>query len=166
MIVVATKSPEETEALAGTVGDLLQSGDVVLLIGDMGAGKTTFAKGLGRSFGVDEPITSPTFVLLHTYAGRLPLHHADLYRLDQLAEVLDLGIMELLDDGGVAVVEWGDRGIPAFPSDVLRIDFSYAETDENVRQFSFDATGKSWLLRVAELAAAVEQWVVDVPGEV
>src|SRR4051812_5742449 len=125
MIKVRSSSLDDTKAVAEVLAGLLVSGDVVLLIGDMGSGKTTFVQGLGDALGVDEPITSPTFVLLHTYQGRLRLHHADLYRLDHLSEVLDLGIMELIDDGGIALIEWADRGQSAFPQNALQIRFSY-----------------------------------------
>jgi tRNA threonylcarbamoyladenosine biosynthesis protein TsaE len=160
MITAMTKSPEDTQAFGAAVSTVLLPGDVVLLTGDMGAGKTTFVKGLGLALGVAEPITSPTFVLLHTYSGRIPLHHADLYRLDQVEEILDLGIMELIDDGGVALIEWADRGLPAFPTDVLRMQFSYDDDDENVRHFTFQGTGKKWADRVDDLTKAIEQWVV------
>jgi tRNA threonylcarbamoyladenosine biosynthesis protein TsaE len=159
MISAVTKSVEDTLAFGTAFSSVLLPGDVILLTGDMGAGKTTFVKGVGVGFGVAEPITSPTFVLLHTYSGRIPLHHADLYRLDQLEEVLDLGIMELIDDGGVALIEWADRGLPAFPVDVLRMQFSYDEQDENVRRFEFQGTGKRWAERVDALAEAIQQWV-------
>lgn len=158
MIALATKSPEETQELGAAVADALQPGDVVLLIGDMGAGKTTFVKGLGAALGVTEPITSPTFVLLHTYQGRMPLHHADLYRLDQLDEVVDLGIAELLEEGGIALVEWADRGVRAFPRDVLTIAFEYDEDDENVRRFVLSASGDLWTSRMPWLEPAVEKW--------
>lgn len=158
MISAATNSPEETQALGAALSEVLASGDIILLIGDMGAGKTTFVKGLGVGLGVEEPITSPTFVLLHTYAGRLPLHHADLYRLEHLEEVLDLGIMELIDDGGVALIEWADRGLTAFPADVLSVEISYGD-DENVRRFQLQGSGKKWAERNDVLTGAIQKWV-------
>lgn len=161
MISLATKSPDDTQAMGAAFSALLQSGDVVLLTGDMGAGKTTFVKGLGAGFGVAEPITSPTFVLLHTYAGRLPMHHADLYRLEQIEEVLDLGIMELIDDGGVALIEWADRGLPAFPADVLNMQFSYDDDDENMRRFELRGNGKRWATRMDEVRSALSQWTIE-----
>jgi tRNA threonylcarbamoyladenosine biosynthesis protein TsaE len=159
MISALTHSPDDTEAFAAVFSNVLLPGDIVLLIGDMGAGKTTFVKGLGTGLGVDEPITSPTFVLLHSYSGRMTLHHADLYRLEQLDEVLDLGIMELIDDGGVALIEWADRGPQAFPADVLRIECSYDDQDENVRRFVMQGSGKRWAEREQDLVQTVQQWV-------
>ena len=157
MISAVTKSASDTQALGEAFSSVLVAGDVVLLLGDMGAGKTTFVKGLGKAFGVDEPITSPTFVLLHTYDGKMPLHHADLYRLDQLDEVLELGIMELVENG-VALIEWADRGLPAFPSDVLHIEFAYDEADESVRHFTFRSMGESWTNREPQLVESLGRW--------
>jgi tRNA threonylcarbamoyladenosine biosynthesis protein TsaE len=88
---------------------VLERGDVVLLCGDLGAGKTTLVQGIGAAFGVDEPMTSPTFILVHTYGEDPLLAHVDAWRLENLSEVLDLGLDELLDEGAIALVEWGNR---------------------------------------------------------
>jgi tRNA threonylcarbamoyladenosine biosynthesis protein TsaE len=160
VITVVTQSAEDTRAFASVLSSVLRSGDVVLLIGDMGAGKTTFVQGLAAGLDVQEPVTSPTFVLLHTYNGRTPLHHADLYRLEQLDEVLDLGITELVDEGGIALIEWADRAPHAFPSDVLRLELSYGDDDgDNVRRFVLEGTGPKWAERNHELATVVQQWI-------
>lgn len=99
----------DTHAVAAAIAGLVRAGDIVVLAGEMGAGKTAFAQGFGAALGVDEPITSPTFTLVHSYdTGRLPLHHADLYRLDNLSEVADLALLELAEDG-VVLVEWATR---------------------------------------------------------
>ena len=98
-----------THAVAAALASVSRPGDVVVLAGEMGAGKTAFAQGFGKALGVTEPITSPTFTLVHSYdtnAG--PLHHADIYRLDQLAEVADLALGELAEFNGIVLVEWGD----------------------------------------------------------
>jgi len=98
-----------THAVAGALAMLCRPGDVVVLAGEMGAGKTAFAQGFGRSLGVTEPITSPTFTLVHTYdTPGGSLHHADIYRLAQLAEVADLALGELAEANGIVLVEWGD----------------------------------------------------------
>ena len=102
-------SLEATHSVAAALAGLSRSGDIILLAGEMGAGKTAFAQGFGRALGVTEPITSPTFTLVHSYdTGGPTLHHADLYRLDQLAEVADLALGELAEFDGIVLVEWGD----------------------------------------------------------
>lgn len=106
---VTTHSQEETEALGERLGAAIEPGAVVLLRGDLGAGKTTFVRGLARGLGVDPAeVTSPTFVLINEYRGRLTLHHVDLYRIEGAA-VDDLGLEELADDGGAVVIEWAER---------------------------------------------------------
>ena len=111
-VVALTTSVDETRELAAALVALARPGDVLVLAGDLGAGKTAFVQGFGRGLGVAERITSPTFTLVHVYEGRLPVHHLDVYRLEQLSEVLDLGLAEMLDDGGVVLIEWGDADPP------------------------------------------------------
>ncbi len=103
-----TSSPEETEAAGEELGRRLQKGDLVLLRGELGAGKTTFVRGVARGIGSAAPVASPTFQLVRIYPGRLQLAHVDLYRLEDGDELRDLGLDELVDAGAV-VVEWGDR---------------------------------------------------------
>jgi tRNA threonylcarbamoyladenosine biosynthesis protein TsaE len=103
-----TSSPEETEAAGEELGRRLRRGDLVLLRGELGAGKTTFVRGIARGCGSTAPVASPTFQLVRLYPGRLQLAHVDLYRLERGDELRDLGLDELLDAGAV-VVEWGDR---------------------------------------------------------
>ena len=103
-----TASPEETEAAGERLAGGLRAGDLLLLQGPLGSGKTTFVRGLARGLGIEADVQSPTFMLVRIYPGRLPLAHVDLYRLHNSAELTDLGLDELLDEGVVAV-EWGDR---------------------------------------------------------
>jgi len=103
-----TSSPEETEAAGQELGRRLRQGDLVLLTGELGAGKTTFVRGVARGSGSAAPVASPTFQLVRIYPGRLQLAHVDLYRLEKGDDLRDLGLDELLDAGAV-VVEWGDR---------------------------------------------------------
>ncbi|MFM1752595.1 MAG: hypothetical protein RL119_1557, partial [Actinomycetota bacterium] len=99
---VLAQSSDETRQIARSLASVARAGDVILLIGEMGSGKTVFAQGFGQELGVDEPITSPTFTLVHSYdTGRIVLHHADLYRLDLLSEVVDLALGELVEDDGI-----------------------------------------------------------------
>ena len=104
MLTLATSSPAETGSLAQILADSAQPGDVLVLVGDLGAGKTAFSKAYGSALGVTEPMTSPTFTLAREYEGRLTLHHLDVYRLQHMAEVLDLDLPELLDSGGVVLI--------------------------------------------------------------
>ncbi len=103
-----SNSPSETEAAGERFGKRLRAGDLVLLTGELGAGKTTFVRGVARGTGSTAPVASPTFQLVRIYAGRVQLAHVDLYRIETLSELADLGFDELLDAGAV-VVEWGDR---------------------------------------------------------
>ena len=107
-ISLETSSPEETEAAGEELGRRLRQGDLVLLRGELGAGKTTFVRGIARGCGSEAPVASPTFQFVRIYPGRLQLAHVDLYRLEKSDELRDLGLDELLDAGAV-VVEWGDR---------------------------------------------------------
>jgi len=106
--VATTTSPEETEAAGESLGRRLRIGDLVLLKGELGAGKTTFVRGIARGTGATVPVASPTFQLVRIYPGRLQLAHVDLYRLEKGDELRDLGLEELLEAGAV-VVEWGER---------------------------------------------------------
>lgn len=112
-----TLSADDTRALARAFAGALEPGDVVLLVGDLGAGKTTFVQGLAAGLGVSEPVTSPTFTLVRPHACSGPevrtLLHADLYRVERLHEVTDLALGEMVEDAAVAAVEWGDVGAPA-----------------------------------------------------
>ena len=103
-----TAAPEETEAAGEEYGRRLRDGDLILIQGELGAGKTTFVRGLARGCGSTAPVASPTFQLVRIYPGRVQLAHVDLYRLGSDADLRDLGLDELLDQGAV-VVEWGDR---------------------------------------------------------
>lgn len=111
-----SSSAAETRSIAHALGALARRGDVVVLAGSLGAGKTTFAQGFARGVGVAGPVTSPTFTLVRQYPASLgQLVHADVYRLEHLAEVADLGLSQLADDG-VVLVEWGDVAVPALGS--------------------------------------------------
>lgn len=160
MIRARTKSADDTRALAAEVAPLARPGDLVLVNGDLGAGKTAFVQGFGRALGVREPITSPTFVLVRRYEGRIPLIHLDVYRLEHLQELVDLGISELLDDGGATLIEWGDVVAPALPSDFLEVKLEFGETDDE-RVLFIRTVGSTWPPRMAALRAAVERWVVE-----
>lgn len=129
-----SRSPDETRRIGEALGARLGPGDVVACIGELGAGKTCFLQGLARGLGVVEPVTSPTFVLLNHYRGRLPVYHLDAYRTESLTEILDLGIEEILGGGGVTVIEWAEKLLPLLPARtiVVRISGLGAEPRETL----------------------------------
>jgi tRNA threonylcarbamoyladenosine biosynthesis protein TsaE len=164
VIRAATHAATETKRLASALAELARPGDLVLLAGDLGAGKTAFTQGFGAALGVSERITSPTFTLVNQYEGRLVLNHIDAYRIEQLAEVLDIGLPELLDEGGVTVIEWGDAIVPALPADFLLIQITMGDGDDD-RTFELTTTGLRWSARTRALTAALAPWLLPTsPG--
>lgn len=162
MIRLVTKSAEDTKELGAAVSELVEPGDVLLLVGDLGAGKTTFVQGFGSALGVGEPITSPTFVLVRSYRGRLEMIHADMYRLDHLQEVIDLGLPELVDEGAVALVEWGDVAAAALAPDTLEVRMEHAGGDERVIEIR--PQGPRWASALPLLGRRLERWRPSAPG--
>ena len=161
MILAATTSADETRALARALAELVVPGDVLLLGGDLGAGKTTFTQGFAVGLGVVEHVTSPTFTLVRPYdggRGRPSLLHVDVYRLDQLAEVLDLGLAEQVEEGAVAVVEWGIDAAPAFGPDHLEIEITLGASDDD-RVLQFQPVGRRWVGRADALRRAIATWL-------
>lgn len=132
MIEVRCPSEADTRALAGRLASALRPGDIVLLAGNLGSGKTLFTGGLAEGLGVDEPVVSPSFVLIRRYrSGFMPLTHVDVYRLASLNEFDDLDVFEIARDG-VLVVEWGHAVEPALGEDHLRIDFEVEDDQTRV----------------------------------
>ncbi len=154
--MVACADVAATQAAGAMVADALQPGDVVLLDGDLGAGKTTFTQGLARALGVSEPVTSPTFTLMQIYptnAG-FDLCHVDVYRLERLSEVIELALPEMLDDGAAAVIEWGERAAAALTPDFLQVDLALSDV-EGERLLTFAAVGSRWEARLDRLHDAL-----------
>lgn len=119
-----SRSPEETRRIGEALGERLKAGDVVATIGELGAGKTCFLQGVVRGLGVTETATSPTFVMINQYRGRLPVYHLDAYRTASLTELLDLGLEEILFGEGVTVVEWAEKLLPLLPSHTITVSIS------------------------------------------
>ena len=122
------RTPEDLDVLARALAPYLLPGDVFLLNGDLGAGKTRFVQGIANALGVQEDVTSPTFTLLITYqTDAFPINHFDLYRLETSEELADIGYWDVLEDGGVAFVEWGDKFPDDEPFDFVEITITVAE---------------------------------------
>lgn len=154
MLTLISDSADETERIGEALGRLLAPGDVIALTGDLGAGKTCLTRGIARGLGVDEPVSSPTFILVAQYAtGRgFPLFHADCYRLDRpVAEAEAIGLDETMDNGGVAVVEWAERIGALLPASHLHITLTALDDDR--RQLRFQPAGRRFELLTAAFAA-------------
>jgi tRNA threonylcarbamoyladenosine biosynthesis protein TsaE len=119
-----SRSARETGALGERLGARLGAGDVVACIGPLGAGKTCFIQGLARGLGVTAEVTSPSFVLVNQYRGRLPVYHVDAYRTGSLTELVDLGLEEMLHGEGVTVLEWADKLLPLLPPRTVMVTIS------------------------------------------
>ncbi len=146
---VIRSASEQATANAGRVlAELIQSGDVITLTGDLGAGKTCLVKGVAQGLGVVEPVTSPTFNILLVHRGRLELNHFDLYRLERAEELEDIDFWGTLESGGVSFIEWGERFGQALPDDHLAVLIEIAS--EEARTLTLEPTGP----RSTALAAA------------
>jgi len=145
-----THNTEETRAVGEALGSVAEPGDVLWLHGALGAGKTEMTKGVAAGLGSGDPVSSPSFALIHEYhGGRLPLYHADLYRLETAA-ALDLGLEDYLEGEGVTVVEWGERLPVNFFPDGLDVELITLE-DENARRITLrprGPAGEEWMRRV------------------
>lgn len=142
--IVETRSAEETRRLAVALSPILVPGDMIVLSGDLGAGKTTFVQGIAVGLGIVEQVTSPTFILMKEYlGGRYPLMHMDIYRLSRIQEVIDLGYDEFLDPSYVVVVEWGDMVEPLLPKGHLLVELKYGEEPDH-RSVWLRPKGEMW----------------------
>jgi tRNA threonylcarbamoyladenosine biosynthesis protein TsaE len=148
----ATASPAETLDLAASLGGVLEGGETIALVGDLGSGKTTFTKGLCRGLGLADTrlVSSPTYVLEQVYLARLTVHHYDLYRLSSADELLALGFEERIGPGRVIVVEWADRAAPVLPSDRLLVELRRPRGgDGETRTVDFHAIAPGWSRKLA-----------------
>ena len=152
MLEIVNDSPEETRELGAVMAKNAIPGHVYLLVGDLGAGKTCLTQGILRGLGGNEYARSPTFVLTAEYEGRLRLYHFDLYRLESGFELLDLGIDEYLEAGGVCVVEWADQFREWLPHDAL--DVRISSLGESRRRFVFSGPRETYGGLVRELTSA------------
>ena len=174
MVSLRSDSPDTTRRIAAAIAGLARPGDVVLLAGEMGAGKTAFAQGFGAAIGVTDHMTSPTYNLVHSHpigpTGKLTLHHADVYRLSTQHEVADLALAELAESDGIVLVEWGDVvGASLGDHLLVRLDLDLSDDHpdddpdddpddaaEPTRTISVSAVGRSWATRWDRLRTALE----------
>ena len=154
-LVAVTHSAAETGALAARLGAIVRAGDVVVLAGELGAGKTVFAKGIAIALGITEPVVSPSFTIVREYDAPLPLVHVDVYRIDHLQELHDLGFDDLIGTDAVTVVEWGDRVTALLPADRLDIAIGPGVDDDD-RVVTIEPAGATWMARADALSTLVE----------
>jgi tRNA threonylcarbamoyladenosine biosynthesis protein TsaE len=155
-LALLARSPEETRGVGRAVAALVQPGDVVVVAGELGAGKTTFVQGLAAGLGVADGVVSPTFTLAREYEGRVRLVHVDVYRLERAQELLDLGLEDLADDA-VLAVEWGDVAIAYLSAEHLEVRLTAGPDADAAEQrtVALAPRGRSWLAREDALAAVV-----------
>jgi tRNA threonylcarbamoyladenosine biosynthesis protein TsaE len=141
--------PRDTQRLGARLGELSQASDVYLLVGNLGAGKTCLTQGIARGLGIVDGAPSPSFVIVREHYGRLPLYHVDLYRLDDIAEIDDLGLDEYIYGNGVCVIEWAEKGLALLPPEHLLVEIDYLGDTE--RRLKLTAIGQRYRELVAEL---------------
>jgi tRNA threonylcarbamoyladenosine biosynthesis protein TsaE len=146
---LTTTSPEQTLALGKRLGGIARPGDVILLVGKLGAGKTCLAQGIAWGLGIDDYAASPSFVLVRELYGRLPLYHMDFYRLDNIEEIAELGLDEYFYGRGVSVVEWAEKALSLLPPENLLIEMEYI--DESERRLRLKPSGKRYREMAAQL---------------
>jgi tRNA threonylcarbamoyladenosine biosynthesis protein TsaE len=158
---LATVSVDDTRRLGRAISETLRPGDVVALAGDLGAGKTAFVQGAAAGLGVSGPVVSPTFTLVREYEGRMHVVHVDVYRLDRINDVVDLGFDEFIDGPAVVFVEWGDVIEGLLPESWLAVALALDERDDSRRSVQLTGTGPSWEARWELVERYVSDWVED-----
>ncbi len=136
-------SPEQTQKFGVCIGELALAGDIFLLVGALGTGKTCLTQGIAWGLNIEEYALSPSFVIVRELYGRLPLYHIDLYRLDHLEEIAELGLDDYLYSNGVCVVEWAEKGLSVLPTEHLLIQIGYLSDTE--RSFQLKPSGQRYL---------------------
>lgn len=151
MEIVST-APEQSFSFGRQLGQLLQEGSVLCLIGDLGAGKTLLVQGIAQGLGLNEEITSPTFTVMNVYEGTIPVYHFDLYRLESPEQLVDIGFDEYTNGGGIAIIEWPDKFPGFMPDSYLRIEL--IKTGDNDRLIKVSPQGAHHHLLYEELKQA------------
>ena len=152
---VITHSPEQTRRLGELMGKLAQGNDIYLLSGNLGTGKTHLVQGIAFGLGVKEYACSPSFMIAREYHGRLNLFHLDLYRLDHIEEIVDLGLDEYFRSDSVCAIEWAEKGIGALPGDNLTIEMEHVS--EDMRRITFIPLGPRYVELVKQLKGPIEK---------
>jgi tRNA threonylcarbamoyladenosine biosynthesis protein TsaE len=165
-IQLRTETADETREVGRAFAALLEPRDTIVLTGDLGAGKTTLVQGIGSGLGVEEHVASPTFTLIREYTGRLGVAHVDVYRLDRVQDVVDLGLDEVGGPDRVLLVEWGDAVEDLLPEDRLRIELTTPDPETETRRISIVPEGGSWAARWERLEQVLGPWadVADDPA--
>jgi len=152
-------SPEQTQLLGSYLGELAQKADVFLLVGEFGTGKTCLVQGIAHGLAIKEYASSPTFVILREYHGRLPLYHIDFYRLDHVEEIADLGLDEYFYGDGVCAVEWAEKGLQVVPQNNLLITLHYIPAYQTGRSICLKPQGKHYYELIEQLKKEKELWL-------
>jgi tRNA threonylcarbamoyladenosine biosynthesis protein TsaE len=155
-VELASHSSEQTRRLGISLGRIAQAGDLFLLAGTLGSGKTCLAQGIACGLAVQEYAVSPTFVLVREYHGRLPMYHIDLYRLDNIEEVVDLALEEYLHGNGVCVIEWAEKGLDVLPHEHLLVRLSYVSDSD--RLFMLEPHGERYRRMLTSLEEELKNW--------
>jgi tRNA threonylcarbamoyladenosine biosynthesis protein TsaE len=160
IIEIETETADRTRDVGHALASVLEPRDTVVLTGDLGAGKTTLVQGIGRGLGVGDHVASPTFTLVHEYAGRLDIAHVDVYRLERVQDVLDLALDELGGPERVLLIEWGDAVSDLLPEDRLRVELTTERADAETRRIVMTPRGPSWAIRWERLEQVLDPFRV------
>ena len=156
MMNLISESPEETQRLGEELGRLAQPGDLFLLVGGLGTGKTCLTQGIAWGLGIEGYATSPSFVVINQYWGSLPLYHIDLYRLDSIEEVIELGLDDYLYGNGVCVVEWAEKALEVFPTEHLLVEISFRS--DTSRNLVLRPSGERYVAMLSQLKQGMKKW--------
>ena len=163
-LLLRTATADDTRGVGAAIAPLLRIGDVVVLTGELGAGKTTLVRGIASGLGAAEHVASPTFTLVREYVtGRVPVAHVDVFRLDRVQDVVDLALDELEGGACVLIVEWGDAVEELLPDDRLRVELTTEDPagETDARRITITSAEASWLERADELAAMTGPWSAE-----
>jgi tRNA threonylcarbamoyladenosine biosynthesis protein TsaE len=163
-LLLRTATADDTREVGAVIAPLLRIGDVLVLTGELGAGKTTLVRGIASGLGAAEHVASPTFTLVREYVtGRVPVAHVDVFRLDRVQDVVDLALDELEGGACVLIVEWGDAVEELLPDDRLRVELTTEDPagETDARRIAITSAGASWLERADELAAVTDPWSAE-----